>query len=211
MKKRKTHNRQSLHSYHESQIPKLVGSLFREASNEVEVSSVYAVTSVQHGEGASTISLLVAREFARQPGRKILLASTDDFRQLVPEDLAQPDLCWGREQSSFFRVIASERKPLVGSAWDSDPRFARALIQLLRQHFDAVLVDAGDLLSSHDIARLGHLIDGVVLVVQADRSTKAQIERALQVLSLAGGELKGCVLNRRTYPIPDLIYRWFRS
>ena len=212
MKKRNRGIPPSLHSYHESQIPKLVGSLFREGLSDQETCSIFAISSVQQGEGASTISLLVARELANHPGRRVLLAGTADLARLTPEDLNDPTSCFREsEQSGLSYIAGTARKSAGVSAWDADPRFVRSVLQLLRQTFDAVLLDTGALLTSNDVARIGYLVDGVVLVVQADRSTKPQIEHALQILSLAGGKFKGFVLNRRTYPIPDRIYRWLRS
>ena len=212
MKKRNRGVPPSLHSYHESQIPKLVGSLFREGASEMETCSIFAISSVQSGEGASTIALLVARELAKRPGHRVLLASTDDLGRLTPETLQHPETCWKNdEQTGLMYVAGTSGKPAGPSVWSSDPRFVRSVMQLLRQSFHAVLLDTGPLLTSNDVPRMGYLVDGVVLVVQADRSTKPQIEHALQILSLAGGKLKGFVLNRRTYPIPDRIYRWLRS
>lgn len=202
----------SLRSYHDSQIPKLCGALYRDRGTGNETANVFAITSAQGGEGASTIALLMARELARHPERGVLLATTSDLARLAPGDLSAPELRWIRDPNdNVWRLVPSQPRDSGNSPWETDLRFVRQVLDVLRQHFEAVILDTGALLTSHDVPRLGYLTDGVVLVVEAGRSTRQQIEHALQLISLAGVEFKGFVLNRRTYPIPDRLYRWLRS
>ncbi len=215
MKRKKRFVAQSLDAYHESQIPRLVGTLFRgseQVSAELTPSRLFAITSPQTGEGVSTIALMIARELARYPQRETLLASTAELAQLTADDLKQPEQRWSKEPlTNVWRMAAVGKGATSARAWETDPWFVRDLLGRLRERFGVVVLDCGPLLSSSDIPKLGHLVDGAIVVVEAGRSSRPQIEHALEVLSLAGSELKGFVLNRRTYPIPDRVYRWLRS
>ncbi len=216
MRRKKKVVRQSLDAFHESQMPKLVGSLFRGSENapsDAASSRIFGVTSPQKSEGVSTIALLIAREMARHPERRALLVSTADLAELTADDLRQTEPRWSKEPlSDLWRITpAAKRQKPATRPWETDPRFVRDVLAWLRTAFGAVVLDCGPLLSSPDVPKLGHLLDGAIVVVEAGRSTRPQIEHALEVLSLAGSDLKGFVLNRRTYPIPERIYRWLRS
>lgn len=214
MRRKRRFTAQSLDAYHESQIPKLVGTLFRGAesvSAEVSPSRLFAVTSPQQGEGVTTVSLVIARELARHPERETLLVSTAELARLTPDDL-HSDSRWSKEPlSRLWRMAPDSKRDGAARAWETDPRFVRDVLEDLRRRFGAVIFDCGSLLSSPDLPKLGHLVDGAIVVIEAGRSTRPQIDHALEVLALAGAELKGFVLNRRTYPIPDRVYRWLRS
>jgi len=77
----------------------------------------------------------------------------------------------------------------------------------LRDRHDCVLLDCGGLDSSVDLLRFAPATDGVVLVVEAGRAGKEQINRAAQMITEAQGTLLGFVLNKRRYPIPNWLYR----
>ncbi len=215
MKKKRRPVAQSLDAYHESQIPKLVGTLFRGSAGdtaEPSASRLFAVTSPQKGEGVSTIALMVARELARHPERQALLVSTTELAQLTSDDRREPEQRWTREPlTDLWRMVPAGKSSPTARPWETDPRFVRDLLQRLRERFGVVVLDCGPLLSSSDLPKLGHLVDGAIVVVEAGRSTRPQIEHALEILSLAGADLRGFVLNRRTYPIPERVYRWLRS
>lgn len=215
MKRKKRSFGEPLDAYHESQIPRLVGTLFRESegvSADPGSTRLFAVTSPQNGEGVTTVALMIARELARHPDRETLLVSTAELAQLTVDDLRPPDQRWLKEPlTDVWRMTAAGKQVAGTRPWETDPRFVRDQLQHLRERFGVVVLDCGPLLSSFDLPKLGHLVDGAIVVVEAGRSTRPQIEHALDVLALAGSDLKGFVLNRRTYPIPERVYRWLRS
>jgi Mrp family chromosome partitioning ATPase len=77
----------------------------------------------------------------------------------------------------------------------------------LRAAFDYVLIDATPLSICNDAIALGGLSDGVVLVLKANSSRRETARQALQELRAANVPIFGAVLNQRTFPIPDKIYR----
>ena len=81
------------------------------------------------------------------------------------------------------------------------------LLQSLRPHFDYVLIDCPSISTSYEAATLAPDVDGVVLVVEADRTKRDQIFRARQTIEMAKGSLMGLVLNRRRHVVPEWFYR----
>jgi protein-tyrosine kinase len=83
----------------------------------------------------------------------------------------------------------------------------KARFEELRAEFDYLLVDAPSLSRYADATSLGRLTDGLVLVLEANSTRK---ETALMVMeSLRAAQIKvlGAVLNKRTFPIPESLYR----
>jgi hypothetical protein len=77
----------------------------------------------------------------------------------------------------------------------------------LRREFDYTIVHGPPAALCSDAALLGHLSDGIVLVLQANSTRRATAQRTLQTLQAADARVLGTVLNKRTFPIPEGIYR----
>jgi protein-tyrosine kinase len=83
----------------------------------------------------------------------------------------------------------------------------RSRLADLRLAFDYVLIDAGPMNSWHDAILLGGFSDGVVLVLKANSSRREVARKAVQDLQTANVHVLGAVLNQRTFPIPERIYK----
>lgn len=77
----------------------------------------------------------------------------------------------------------------------------------LRQAFDYVLVDAPPFASSTDTVLLGQIADGVILIVEANATRRENARAAKEALAGAKVNLIGAILNNRTFPIPEPLYR----
>jgi Mrp family chromosome partitioning ATPase len=77
----------------------------------------------------------------------------------------------------------------------------------LRQVFDYILISAPALQGEADATRIAQLTDGVVLIVEANRSRREAVRRAKEQLESAKVRLIGAVLDQRTFPIPEKLYR----
>jgi Mrp family chromosome partitioning ATPase len=80
-------------------------------------------------------------------------------------------------------------------------------LQALSAVFDYTLIDCPSIKDSYEAAMLAPGVDGVVLVVEADRTKRDQIQRAQQTIEMANGNLLGLVLNKRRYVVPRWLYR----
>ena len=79
----------------------------------------------------------------------------------------------------------------------------------LEEKFDHVLIDAPEASSTGDALVLSTLANGSVLVVEANRTRKMKAHAAKEKLDAAGVRLLGTVLDNRTFPIPESLYRLF--
>ncbi|HTW57368.1 MAG TPA: CpsD/CapB family tyrosine-protein kinase [Terriglobales bacterium] len=73
--------------------------------------------------------------------------------------------------------------------------------------FDFVLIDASPLNVCNDAIVLGGLTDGVVLLLKANASRREAARKALHDLESANVKVLGAVLNQRTFPIPEKLYK----
>jgi Mrp family chromosome partitioning ATPase len=77
----------------------------------------------------------------------------------------------------------------------------------LRGHFDYVLVDTPPADSYADTLLLGQMTDGIILVVGSHMTRRESARTAKESFDGAGIPVIGAVLNKRTYPIPEALYR----
>ena len=77
----------------------------------------------------------------------------------------------------------------------------------LKAEFDFVLVDTPAMNASNEAISIGSLADGVVVVLKANASRKQTARQAIEQLQGGKARVLGAVLNRRTFPIPESIYK----
>jgi Mrp family chromosome partitioning ATPase len=78
----------------------------------------------------------------------------------------------------------------------------------LREAFEYILISAPALSREAEATFTGQLADGVVLVVEANRSRRETVRRTKVQLEAAHVRILGAVLDQRTFPIPEKLYRW---
>jgi protein-tyrosine kinase len=76
----------------------------------------------------------------------------------------------------------------------------------LRSEFDNVLMDSPPVNLYADACGLGKLADGVILVLQSNVTRREAARKAKETLEGAHVKLLGAVLNKRRFPVPDMIY-----
>jgi len=119
-----------------------------------------------------------------------------------------------RPVGEFVRRTWSERLWLMtsGSAPSNpdgmlDPERLRRRVEELRHDFDYFLIDTPPMSLYSDATLLGQMADGVILVIGSASTRREAARMAKESLDAAGVCVLGAVLNRRTYPIPEAIYR----
>ena len=91
--------------------------------------------------------------------------------------------------------------------WASD-RLALRVAEL-RREFTFVLIDCPATNLYADVTSLSSLADGAILVLEADFTRREAALQAKNVLVAAKFRLLGAALNKRSFPIPEFIYRRF--
>lgn len=120
-------------------------------------------------------------------------ASVRDVLRPVPDN---PRLCLGWVAAGEGSAsIAAVAKNLAGP------------FKVLREEFKLILLDMPPLAESSDALVMAPLTDGVVLVVEAEKTRWQVAENTREKLAMQGGNLLGVILNKRRFYIPGFIYR----
>jgi Mrp family chromosome partitioning ATPase len=77
----------------------------------------------------------------------------------------------------------------------------------LRAEFDYLLIEAPPLSRYADGVILSRLVDGVVLILEASGTRREAALRVTESLRTSNIPILGAVLNNRTFPIPDALYK----
>lgn len=171
---------------------------------------VVAITSPLAGEGKTSTTANLAAAFA-EAGYHVLAVSCDLRRPklhahfglenevglstFLEGGVAMQDVLQSVPGFQRLKVIASgpnTRNPseLLGS------KIAESAISTLRANADVVLLDCPPVLPVTDAVVLGAKVDGVVLQVSANMTTRRQLARTLEILRLSNTKMVGTVLNR---------------
>ncbi len=81
------------------------------------------------------------------------------------------------------------------------------LFQRLGESYDYILVDTAAANPYPDAQVLASVVKDVVLVVHSDQTPREAVAQAKKRIEAGGGRVVGLVLNLRTFPIPNFLYR----
>ncbi len=187
-------------------------------SRKTEKCSVVAFTSSQSGEGVSFVAGSFGSELARKTGKRTLIADLATLQQIDIFHYSRVlKYCYQTRVKNLFvlppvdqlNLEKEEEVSLQLRSPSDDSEFERGLsnLQTLRFVFDFVLLDCPSLKTSGDAAVFAEFAKTVIIVVEAERTRKEQVLNSIQTIERTKGNLLGCVLNKRQYPVPDWIYR----
>jgi Mrp family chromosome partitioning ATPase len=201
------------------EVAKLAQRIFPLSRDGVAPRAV-AFCGIEHGDGTSWICAQVARVVAAQ-GTKATCAVDVNLR--APALHTYLGATNRRGLADALRQVGPIRNFLEpgpgGNLWvlpaglDTDPGLSltserfRGRVAELRAEFDYLIFDAPPVAHSNDAAVLGGLLDGVVLVVGAHSTRRETARKAKENLEKGQVRLLGTVLNGRTFPIPNALYR----
>ena len=109
---------------------------------------------------------------------------------------------WNASRHVAPLAISERRGP-----WEGSWQYRRDCIDLLRFEFNHTVIDCPSLEGSGDLLSVAPFVDGIILVVEANKTRREQPRQAEQVIAAAGGKLLGYILNKRTQEVPDWLYR----
>ena len=183
-----------------------------------------AITSATHGEGKTISSINLAITLARDLNNKSVLLVDADMRrskvsrymgipphaglsEMLGNDTACDEGLLNINGIPNLTVIQAGKHPnnpaeLLGSTK------MRELLTKLKARFDFIIIDAPPVVPVTDVGIFGKLMDGVLMVVQANRTQKGVVKHAITLLKQAQSELLGYVLTDIRYHIPAYIYRY---
>jgi capsular exopolysaccharide synthesis family protein len=201
------------------EIAKLVQRLF--LSPDPNRPRTVVFSGLEHGSGCSWICARASESLVVQGADSVCLVDTNlrspSLHEYFAVDnivgLAEAVLQTGSIRNFVQRIPGSNLWLLTCGFHTLDPHSLlssdrlRSRILELRSEFDHVLIDTPPIGHYADATLLGQLADGVVLVVEANSTRRETTRRAKENLEAASVRLLGAVLNKRTFPIPEFLYR----
>jgi len=177
---------------------------------------VLSVTSPSKGEGKTTTTANLGVSIAQQ-GHKTILVDTDlrraklhslfnipstpGFTELILGDSTDEDVIRPTQVENLF-VLPSGHPPPNPSELLSSRR-TRDILGRFRQEYERVILDTSPVLAVTDPAILGALVDGTILVIEAESSEAEAVKEAVSLLKNARAQILGFILNKvdlsRTY------------
>ncbi len=176
---------------------------------------------LDHQSGCTSISAAVALMIAQQTRRAVCLVETNLRSPSVAENFDAQDISGLSEAiqqegpiRSFLKQHSAENLWLLPAGRQAGSSggvgnaslIGRRIIEL-KSDFDFVILDSAPLGESSDVFALCQYTDGVVLVLEAGRSRKESARAVESNLRAAGVPILGGVLNKRTFPIPEFLYK----
>ena len=168
---------------------------------------VIQFTSSVAGEGKTTTAANLAVVLA-QTGADVVLVDADLRRPRIDKVFAI-DGAGGLTNSLLSTDYLLNTTQLADHLWvmpagplppnPSEILSSRRMVEIitaLRQRFDFVIVDSPPVLLVSDPLAVSRQVDGVIMVVEAGKTSAAQANKAIADLEQVGAPLLGVVLNR---------------
>lgn len=188
----------------------LIYTVFQKPREKEDSGIVVALTSANQREGVTHITRTLSVELARCEINSVARINARFLRKLYEPTVEALYESLSRSNSNISEIGLMDTSlmlPERAGRWDGNWQYRRDCIDLLRREFDYALIDCPCLKESGDLLSVAPFVDGVILVIEANRTRREQIQRAERMIETARGKLLGHVLNKRTYVVPGWIYR----
>ncbi|HEY7792315.1 MAG TPA: CpsD/CapB family tyrosine-protein kinase [Vicinamibacterales bacterium] len=189
--------------------------------------AVVAVTSATMGDGKTTTSINLAGALAQNRASKVLLIDADLRSPSVASRLGLekmnelPGLADSLADSSIplaqiarrppefrFSLIAAGRETSMSPGELVQSTQFEELMKQAREQFDYVVVDTTPLIPVSDARVIQQFVDGVVMVVAANKTPKRLVGEALEFL--IPSKVLGIVFNSDDRPLKEY-YSYYSS
>lgn len=167
------------------------------------------IASSTHGEGKTHIGDALAQSLVQQ-GLRVLVVDTHlPTPPLAADPSSRPNVLAHLREGPHPRQA---RLRLADVAGGQAPPVAYEQLTLelrgLRDRFDIAVLDGPAASAEPEALWLVPAVDGVIAVVEAERTPALSASQTLNLIEGAGGKLIGVVLNKRRFVIPQWIYAW---
>ena len=178
-------------------------------SNLNQVKQVIMLTSSVPKEGKTILSFALAQNMVGL-GKRILLIEADIRRRVQSVEIdrdntvALLDLVAGdkklKEVSLYveelgFDILTATRSDKNAADIFASQRFSELLTEL-REYYDYIIIDSPPVLAVPDARLIGAVSDANIYVVEWNKTTVAQVDQGLDMLSSIGVNTIGLVLNQ---------------
>jgi capsular exopolysaccharide synthesis family protein len=177
------------------------------------------VVSALHGEGASSVACLLAAAMAERGRSQALLVDLnlrtpslwrlmdakgrDGFTSVIVENRAIDEVV--QETATEGLGLITAGNGYIDAIDVIDNQRTMEVVSDLGRLADAVFIDAAPVTLYPDARALAPLVDGVVLVVEADVTPVSVAARAVDLIRDSGANILGVVLNKRHDYVPERV------
>jgi Mrp family chromosome partitioning ATPase len=199
-------------------------ALYRSVEALVSATSTGAMimfSSAHRGEGKTTVCGSFASTLAQNLGKSVLILDADNNRALshqwgtekdaVATLQKAPEIALPAPRSTGTRgdITVTPIAAIAGSASTESPDLSilASIKGKLTKTFDYVLIDAPSLSDAAWSPAVGAVADGVILVVEAERTRWPVALNSKNEFEASGAKILGVFLNKRRFYIPPRLYR----
>ena len=190
----------------QSQLPYSEGNILQFLSNGT-------------GEGCSTIAREFAKMAAQEMEKTVVLLDGDARRPTQMSAFGvTPERGWGecvRGEAALEEALyqLDEGRLYVGQLNGADGsniklstlRTVGEFLADLARRYDLVIVDSPPLVESGEALSLAGKVDGVALVVEAEKTRRDVVKKATERIAKFDGRVLGVILNNYRSPIPAFL------
>lgn len=198
---------------------RLAQRLFLAADEDAQKTSRHVVfCGIDAAHGTSVLCARLGRILATQVASQVCIVDANvrapELHRLLELERSDGQLpSPAGMQPRLLRQIASNLWLISGHSAATNGGVTASLDQVRSQvkelpaEFAYVVISAPPIGLYSDAALLGQWADGVVLVLEANSTRRVAARKAKQALEASNVRVLGTVLNNRTFPIPEKIYR----
>lgn len=193
-----------------SPFQSLLYTVFQRPREEDGRGMVVGITSADSGAGVSYVTRNLVHELGKWKVNAVAQVNVRALRNLGDPSVETFQESMSRSTGNLFELKASGA-PLIladtAGRWDGSRQYRQDCIELLRREFDYAIIDCPSLKESGELLSIAPFLDGVILVVEANKTQRAQLAHVERTIEGAQGKILGHILNKRTYEIPTWVYR----
>ncbi|HET8939486.1 MAG TPA: hypothetical protein VFN67_38860 [Polyangiales bacterium] len=173
------------------------------------------IISTLPGEGVSTIARGLARIVAKNPKAKVLICNvptdSDGGRAGFNRYNTSADYHPGQLDFTWLPggqvAVGTFGEPGYMHTIASDFAAVTSMVNRLSSSFELVILDLPPVSKSVIGPAMSKALDGVVLVVEAERTRSLSVRATQKQIQVHGGTVLGVVLNKRRSHLPKFLYR----
>ena len=182
---------------------------------------ILMVVGVGYGVGSTSVCAMFGRFLAERLGQKTLLVDANYINRGLSQafkaenNVGLTDVLAGKTDisdaaftaSATLDILPPGSNTLLPATLLSISKDMRGNVEAMLEGYDLILFDASPL-SSSEAFNLAKLVDGVIIVAQAEKTRRPVLRVTEEQLTQINANLVGTVLNQRKFHIPNWLYRY---
>lgn len=181
------------------------------------------ITSSVHSEGKTITAMNLAIAIAQSAQKpKVLLVDADMRRGRIakylgvehPQGLTEILTGTTDATGALFHIDIENLVFISAGAVAENPaelldsNAMKRFLTEMKTQFDHILIDTPPIISVTDAGIIGAQADGVLMAIQAGRTQRGIVHRAMELLDQSHCKVIGHVLTNIEYHLPEYIYRY---